>query len=673
MLKYGLIGNPNCGKTALFNCITKSTAHVGNWAGVTVEKREGIYNNITIVDLPGIYSLSPYTPEEVIVRNFVINDTPNLIINIIDATNIERNLYLTTQLLELDCPIVIALNMIDIVEKNGDKIDIKSLEDILKIPVIPISALNGQGIDILMERAYKEVYKKRDGQTVILDSYIKDAIIEIENIIKEKNISNPLFNSIKILEKDFIAMKYVEDESHRIFKIINKVSKNDKYNDFEAIIADLRYKYITKYCSQIFIKNLDNQKTNISDNVDKFLTNKYFGIPIFILFMFIIFHFTFSSSFFGTNIPSPGVFLKIWTEGGINYITNRIAYLLEILKVSNWIFNLIIDGIIGGVGAVVSFIPQMLCLFLFLSILEDSGYMSRVAFIMDRLLRSFGLSGRSFIPLLMGFGCSVPAIMGTRILENEKTKKITMLIIPFFSCGAKLPIYAIFTAAVFPYNSDIIIFLIYILGIIVSCIFAALLNKFIFKDIKSSFIMELPKYHIPKLNSLLIVLSEKLKGYIVKAGTTILIASVIIWFLSNFSFSIKLVETNSSNSIMGILSKSLVPIFKPLGFAQGEEGWKNIAAIMSGLVAKEAVISTLGVLYLAEGNLLINTIKNFFNPASAASFMTFNLLFIPCIAAVSTFKAEINSKKWFIFAILFWSFTAWIVSFLIYNFIIIFY
>lgn len=681
-----MVGNPNCGKTALFNELTGSTAHVGNWAGVTVDRKEGFYKRqgketITIVDLPGIYSLSPYTPEEVIARNFIVQDTPDLIINIIDATNIQRNLYLTTQLLEMDCPLIIALNMMDLVEKRGDQLDIEGFSNLLGVPVVPISALNGTGADSLMDAAYLAAKKKRKGYSVLQDSYIKAAIIEMEELLKAHEVRHVVFHAVKLLEADVLTLSHPQLQEHKqeIQSILNKIEEEDKYNDVEAIVADLRYRYITKYCSMLVQRRHKPGELTPSDKVDQILTNRFLGLPIFLLFMFLIFHFTFSESLFGIQgLASPGILLKGWAESIVAWIGGTVSNWLITAGASQWVLGLVVDGVISGVGAVLSFVPQILCLFLFLSILEDSGYMARAAFIMDKLLRKFGLSGRAFLPLLMGFGCSVPAIMGARTLEHERDRKITMLIIPFFSCGAKLPIYAMFTAALFSENSEFIIFGIYLVGVITAVIAAILLKKLLFEHDMAPFIMELPAYHMPRAHSLMILLWEKLKGYVIKAGTVILASTIVIWFFSNFSPSLRMVGSTSSESILGAFGSILVPLFRPLGFASGSDGWKAVVAIITGFIAKEAVVSTLGVLYNpsvagdvleagAAKQALLAAVAATFSPMAAISFMVFNLLCVPCIAAVSAFRAEANSTRWLAFAVAFWLGTAWIISFIIYR------
>lgn len=682
---FGLVGNPNCGKTALFNRLTGSTAHVGNWAGVTVDRKEGVYHYIegkeaNIVDLPGIYSLSPYTPEEIIARNYIVQDTPELIINVIDATNLERNLYLTTQILEMDCPVVIALNMMDLVEKAGDTIDIAGLSTLLGVPIVPISVLKGEGINQLMETAMDTAKKPRQGKSVLVQSKIGKAITEMEQILCQYHQKHVVFHAVKMLESDPLTMENPQLSEHKekVKGILHQMEKGDKYHDVEAIVADLRYTFITEHCAPLVTKKRKNGDTNFSNQWDRLLTNRYLGIPIFLIFMFFVFHITFSETLFGMEgVKAPGVWLKGLAESGVGGLSHGVSILLAKAGASHWIHGLIVEGAMGGVGAVLSFVPQILCLFFFLSILEDSGYMARAAFLMDRLLRHFGLSGRAFLPLLMGFGCSVPAILSTRTLERERDRKITILMIPFFSCGAKLPMYAIFAAALFPKNGDKMVFMMYLIGILVAAVSAIILNKLVFRGETAPFLMELPAYHIPQLRSLTLLLWEKLKSYVVRAGTLILASTIFIWFLSNVSFHLELVES-PSDSMLGVIGTALVPFFRPLGFVSGNDGWKAIVAIMAGFIAKEAVVSTLGVLYPSSvgGDIwgseeakdaFLLTIAATFTPMAAISFMTFHLLCTPCVAAVSAVRAEMDSWKWTLFAICFWMGTAWIVSFLIFQ------
>lgn len=685
VLHFGLAGNPNCGKTTLFNQLTGSNAHVGNWPGVTVDRKEGLYKGntsleINVIDLPGIYSLSPYTPEEKIARNFIIEHTPDLIIDIVDATNIERNLYLTTQLLEADCPIVIGLNMMDLAEKEGDQIDVQGLSDILGVPVVPISAVKGTGTEELMKAAVEAVQKGRNGKSVLVKSKIGRELKQAITILENADIRHPVFHAVRLLEGDPMTMEdpVVNCFEQEILPLRESCLKEDAYGDIEAMIADLRYCFITEQCVPLIIKKRQRGELSPSEKIDRLLTHKYLGIPIFFLFMFIVFHFTFSQSFLGIDgIPSPGVFFQELAKLAVDWISNMANITLAVASAPDWAYGLVVDGMIGGVGAVLSFVPQILCLFLFLSILEDSGYMARAAFIMDRLLRNFGLSGRAFLPLLMGFGCSVPAIMASRTLENETDRRITVMIIPYMSCGAKLPIYAMFAAALFQQNSDVVIFGMYFIGIIVAIVAAIALKSTILKADPAPFILELPAYHLPGLKTLSILLWEKLKDYIVRAGTLILASTIVIWFLSNFNFSLQMVEANSSGSILGVLGSVLVPLFRPLGFVSGNDGWRAIVAILTGLIAKEAVVSTMGVLYTSAGGdvlsseaareALLVTVAAAFTPLAALSFMAFNLLCVPCIAAVSAMRAEMKSAKWTCIAISFWIFTAWIVSFIIFQ------
>lgn len=679
MFHFGLAGNPNCGKTTLFNQLTGSNAHVGNWPGVTVDRKEGLYQNnskeeIYIIDLPGIYSLSPYTPEEIIARNFLIENTPDLILNIIDATNLERNLYLTTQLLEIDCPLVIALNMMDLAEKNGILIDCNCLSHQLGVPVIPISAAKGEGTETLMEKAIEEAKKTRKGTSLSLSFKIEKELKQTIQILEQASLRHSAFLSVKLLESDPISTKNFSYPHllEKIELIRDKILAKDKYGDMEALIADSRYQYITEYCISCVRKKQGNKTPDFSAQVDKLFTHPVFGIPLFFIFLFFVFHFTFSKNFFGfSQCPSPGVWLQLIMEQSIAFLSIKIEFWLENWGVSAWLLALFTDGILHGVGTVLSFVPQILCLFLFLSILEDSGYMARAAFLMDKILRYFGLSGKAFLPLLMGFGCSVPAIMASRTLESDHDRRIAMMITPYLSCGAKLPIYALFASALFSENPDRVIFGMYFIGIITAGTCAIILNRTVLKSKPSPFILELPAYHFPSIKSLSLLLWDKLKDYVFRAGTLILASTILIWILSNFSFSFHLVEANSSQSILGVLGSLLTPFFRPLGFIHGNDGWKPIVAILSGLVAKEAVVSTLGVLSSPGGEItqqaLLVSVASSFSPLSALSFMVFNLLCIPCIAAVSAMHTEMKSLLWTCLTLLFWACTAWCICFLIYQ------
>ncbi len=683
-LKFALAGNPNSGKTTLFNELTGSTAHVGNWPGVTVDRKEGRCKvgsqTVEIIDLPGIYSLSPYTQEEVITRNYIVDESPDLIINIVDATNLERNLYLTTQLLETDIPMIVALNMMDQVEKNGDRIDTPALEKALGVPVMPVSALKGTGVKALLERALTVAAEPRRGGTVLSGTEVAGQLSAIIKAVEAAGLKHPVFQAVKLLENDPLPAASASSLAlGEIDAARQAAAKACGADDFEAWIADRRYRHITGHYAQALKKKKEGAGSlTRSDKVDKLLTNRLLGIPVFLLFMFLVFHLTFGESLFGTGLPSPGVWLQGLTEELVGWLGGLIESLLTALNASDWAFGLLVDGIIGGVGAVLSFVPQIMLLFLFLSILEDSGYMARAAFIMDRLLRRFGLSGRAFLPMLMGFGCSVPALMAARTLPNEKDRRLTMMLVPFMSCGAKLPIYSVFAAALFAQSSDLVVFAIYMAGLLIAILSGIVLKKTVMKNEASPFIMELPAYHLPRLKNLALHLWEKLKGYVVRAGTVILAATIVIWFLSNFNFRLQMVDPDSAESILGVIGNGIRFLFLPLGFASGSDGWKAVVAILTGFIAKEAVISTLGVLYNpgiggdaledeGAGTALAAAITATFSPLAAVSFMVFNLLNVPCMAAVATLRSEMGSSKWTWFTIGFWFVTAWVVSFLVFN------
>lgn len=677
-MKVALVGNPNSGKTTLFNDLTGSSAKVGNWPGVTVDKKEGKYKKASvpmdIIDLPGIYSLSPYTLEEVIARDFIVNETPDVIINIVDATNIERNLYLTTQILETDIPVVVALNMMDLVAKNKDEIDVKALAKQLGVSVVEISALRGTNVKTLMNEV-SVATQKRTPLNLFKGTSLENTYNALYDLFVSKGFVQPAFKASKVIENDEKMMQSEEIKS--LLSDIKDIMKVDE--DSEAVVANLRYEFIARELGNTIVKGKRSEELTTSDKIDKVLTSRILGLPIFVLIMWLIFHCTFSEDFFWTGLPSLGVYLQGLTEVPIEWLSGVFEGILTNMGASEWVFGLVINGIIGGVGAVLSFIPQILVIFLFLSILEDSGYMARVAFIMDRVLRKFGLSGKAFLPLLTGFGCSVPAIMGARTLEGERERKLTMMLVPYMSCGAKAPIWALFAASVFSEYGDWMTFGIYMLGIVVAVISAIILKKFVFKGETSPFIMELPAYHFPRLKNLLLHLWEKLKGYVVRAGTVILAATIVLWFLANFDFTLSMVDENGADSILGVVANSIKFIFEPLGFASGEHGWRAVVAILTGLIAKEAVVSTMGVLYTGlesdedfmgeddASNALLATVAATFSPLAALSFMAFNLLSVPCMAAVGALRAEMNDRKLFWFTIGFWIVSAWIISFLIYN------
>ncbi len=715
MIKFALAGNPNCGKTTLFNSLTGSTAHVGNWPGVTVDKKEGVYKKcaepISIVDLPGIYSLSPYTPEEVISRNYILDEKPDCIINIIDATNLERNLYLTTQIMEIDVPIVIALNMMDAVEKNGDKIDPAKLEEKIGLPVVAISALKENGLDVLMQRAYEVSKQTRAGSTVMSASPVMHLIRDCKIALEGQKVDNALFHAIKLVELDEIEVQ-MHPDSAKMVEEFKQTFEDDTFgSDFEAIVADSRYKYISKNYSTVVVKNKNGERERISrsDRADRVLTHKIWGIPIFLLILFAIFHLTFSENFlfigyglpegwtsldgtvaaglFGEGgIAAPGVFLQNLLGLATDAITNGIRTAMENGAVAQWATGFICDGILGGLFSVLSFLPQILLLFLFFSILEDSGYMARVAFILDRIFRKFGLSGRAFMPMIMGFGCSVPAIVNTRTLADQNERTATLRVIPFFSCGAKLPILTAVAGGILSLaninNADIITYSMYLLGIVVAICAILLMRHTTMKGDVPPFIMELPAYHAPQFKNLMLHLWDKLKHFIKKAFTIILVSTIVIWFFSHFSWNWHyLPDAEMNNSILANLGQLIQPLFTPLGFGSqlGAFGWVFAVAAITGLIAKENVIATFGTLaacvvsgFVADEAMEgVDAIQALIGATGVGipaliSFIAFNLLTIPCFAAVATAKAESPSKSSFRWTLLFWVATSYIVGSMIY-------
>ena len=673
-LSIALAGNPNCGKTTLFNEITGSKQHVGNWPGVTVEKKEGKYKKdkaMTIVDLPGIYSLSPYSAEEIVARNYIVEEKPDVLINIIDGTNIERNMYLTLQILETGIPTVVALNMMDEVESRGTKIDIDKISKALGVKVVPIVARNGKNIDILMDEV-KKVSKEKNKELNIYSKDVEDFLADIlsqinDNDNQSRNI-NPRWRSIKLLEEDPIeSEKLSSDMKNKIEPIVSKA--NAKLNgDAEGEIADQRYKFISNVVSKSVKRQVQKDGTRIettSDKIDKVLTNRIIAIPAFLVIMYGLFKITFGEGPLGIGVWLQTIVGDFW-DGPL---TETILTSIENMGASEWALSLVGDGILAGLGGVISFLPQILVLFLLMSILEDSGYMARVAFVMDKLFRRFGLSGKSFIPLLMGFGCSVPAVMASRTLENERDRKITIAITPFMSCGAKLPIYLMFAATLFAgSNQTVVVYSIYMLGLVVAVISALILSKFVFKGEASNFIMELPQYRIPTLRSVLIHAWEKVKGFVIKAGTIILGSTILIWFLSNFNLG---GMCEMEDSILASIGRSIQWIFAPLGFGN----WKASVAVVTGWIAKENIVSTFGVLYGAsdaiaeaamEGSAAIPGVAAAFTKAAAFSYMAFNLLCMPCFAAVGAIKKEMGNWKDTLKTIGFQMLTAWIVAFIVY-------
>lgn len=696
-MKFALAGNPNCGKTTLFNALTGATAHVGNWAGVTVEKREGVYKKLpekaVIVDLPGIYSLSPYTPEEVISRNFILDENPDCVINIVDATNLERNLYLTTQLLEMDVPVVVALNMMDALQARGDRVNERELEKKIGVPVVSLSALKKQGIEELMKRAYETAKAPRKGYSVLQSSPVKTLLETTARSIESDGVKSPLFHAAKLIEGDEIELSLRPVEAARVAE----AKKGEE--DFEAVVADARYRYITEHFSATIEQSKRKEKLSRSDKIDKVLTHRVWGIPIFLAIMFVIFHLTFGESLFYISemsggravlnspiaidifsgmgyeglleemgeevtlaIPSPGVFLQSWMGFLTGAVVDGVGGLFESAGLRDtWYAGLVCDGVLSGLDAVCSFIPQIMLLFLFLAILEDSGYMARVAFIMDRAFRKFGLSGKAFIPLLMGFGCSVPAMMACKTLEGKEERDMTIRLSPFFSCGAKAPIWAMLSlvAVLGGLGGGVFVFLIYLLGIVVAIV-SALFMKLFSKNYEAPpFIMELPAYHRPQAGNVGAHLWEKLKHYVKKAGTIITAALIATWFLSSFSWAFWEGMVDIEDSIIASLGKVLQYFFYPCGFSQGEEGWRYTVSALLGLVAKEDVVAQMAQFGLTEETLSLSVSGIF-------AFAAYNLFTFPCFAAIAAAKSE-SSKKGFAFTMLFWFFGSYLLSALIYQ------
>ena len=708
---FALVGNQNCGKTTLFNQLTGANQHVGNFPGVTVDQKMGQIRTAAdsqVVDLPGIYSLSPYTPEEVVSRNFILDEKPDCIINIIDATNLERNLYLTTQVMEIDVPVIIALNMIDEVKKSGDTIDAAALEKKIGVPVVAISALKGEGTTELMDRAYEVAEQKREGFTVLEQSKLSHLINDVAIALRGQNIENPLFHAVKLVESDELEVAAHEPLLGMIDNFKSTFEDDIFGVDFEALIADGRYKYISKNYSTALTRNskTDKSKLTKSDKIDRVLTHRIWGIPMFLLILFAIFHLVFSENFlfigaalgkdwvslpgtafegvFGSGgINSPGAILQGLMEVLMTAITDGVAKLL--VNSPAWVTGLLCDGILGGLSAVLSFIPQILLLLMLFSILEDTGYMARVAFILDRILRRFGLSGRAFMPMIMGFGCSVPAMINTRTLADENERVATVRVIPFFSCGAKLPILtAISGGIVMSFgigNADIITYSMYVVGILTAILTVILMKTTTMRGEAAPFIMELPNYRLPQFKSLMLLMWDKAKHFIQKAFTIILASTIIIWFISHFSFDWKFLEDNQmNNSILAGFGKLIQPLFTPLGFGSqlNEWGWVFIVSAITGLIAKENVVATFGTLAaciganvaggaaegIAETALMISA-SGITIPALIA-FIAFNMTTIPCMAAVATAKAEMPNKKKFKWTLVFWICTSYIVGTIIY-------
>lgn len=660
-IKIGLAGNPNCGKTTLFNLLTGSNQYVGNWSGVTVESEEGIlknHNNITITDLPGIYSLSPYSPEEVVARNYLVNEKPNVIINIVDGTKLERNLYLTLQLMELGVPIVVAINMMDVVRKNGGKIYIEKLSKILGIKVVEISALKNLGIDNLINTTIQVANNKTSPPKFMkYNSNVENTLQYIESKINNNSIKEKLrYYSVKIFEKDKYILNSLNLNLETINKINSKISSCEElYNDESvALIINDRYKFVEVLLSNCYSAGI--KSSDSSNKVDNILLGKYTAIPIFVLIIFLIYYI--SVSLVG-NFTSDFITSVIFDD----LLSNNIKTFLTDINCSNILISLINEGIINGVGSVIAFVPELIALFFFLGILEDIGYMSRIAFIMDKIFRKFGLSGKSIIPLLISSGCGVPAIMSTKTIENKKQKIITVITTTNVPCSAKLQIIALISSAIFSNNFLVapIIYFSSIIFVLISSLILSNLNIITTTD--SPFIMEIPNYHLPSLTTIFTHLFQRIKAFLIKAGTVLVVACIIIWLLSNFGFAngkfTYLNGENQNNSLMCYFSASISNLFYPLGF----NNWQCIGATFSGIFAKENIVSSLNV-FMNSNETIKSVLPTY---SSAISFLVFNLLNSPCIASIIAMKKELVSKKLFIFALLYQNIFAYIISFIIYQ------
>ena len=659
LLSFALVGNQNCGKTTLFNQLTGSNQHVGNFPGVTVDKKTGAIKNrenTEVTDLPGIYSMSPYTSEEIVSRNFVLNEKPKAIINIVDATNIERNLYLTMQLLEMNVPMVIALNMMDELIGNKGAIDINKMESMLGVPVVPISAAKNQGVQELINHAMHIAQFQE--KPVQQDFCSKDdhggaihrAIHTVESIIEDHAEKEGLpvrFCATKVIEGDTLIIKQLELDQNELEMIEHVVvqMENEGKMDRSAAIADMRFDFIERVCEQTVKKPQESKERRRSEKLDKVLTGKWTAIPCFILIMAAVFYLTF-------NVI--GAFLQTVLEIGIEKLTILISNLMNMANVNETIQNLVIEGIFGGVGSVLSFLPIVVTLFFFLSILEDSGYIARVAFFMDKLLRKIGLSGKSIVSMLIGFGCTVPAVMSTRTLPSRRDRRMTIPLTPFMSCTAKLPIYAFFVSAFFPDKGGIIMTGLYFLGIVVGILVALVFKSTIFKGEAVPFVMELPNYRMPGMKNVVQLLWEKAKDFITKAFTIILLATIVVWFLQSFDFRLNLV-TDSSESIMAKISSLIAPIFRPIGLGD----WRIVTSFISGFMAKESVVSTMEILF--GTGITVALTKQ-----AAISMLVFSLLYTPCVAAIAAIKRELGAK-WAVTVVFFQCAIAWLFSLIVYH------
>ncbi len=659
---FALAGNQNCGKTTLFNALTGSNQHVGNFPGVTVDQKAGVIKGTDhqVVDLPGIYSIRPYTQEEIVTRDFILKSRPDAIINIVDATNMERNLYLTLQLLTLQVPTVIALNMMDELVGNGGSVDVQKMSEALGVPVVPISAAKNQGItelvDTLIDTASRRVTPKV--QDFCPEGPVHRCIHAVCHIIEDHaqrvNIARR-FCAMKLIEGEqdfFDALELSQNEKELIEHTVIEM-EHETSLDRNAALADMRYNFIEKVCGECVVKAKESREHRRSMQIDKVLTHRIFAIPLFIAIMGLVFFLTF-------NVV--GAFLSNVMSYAIDGLTLLADRALTAYGINPVVHSLVIDGIFAGVGSVVSFLPLIVTLFFFLSILEDSGYMARVAFVMDKLLRKIGLSGRSFVPMLVGFGCSVPAIMATRTLSSNRDRKMTILLTPFMSCSAKIPIYTLFAAAFFPGHELLVMLALYFGGILVGILVALVLKNTAFKGNPVPFVMELPNYRFPSAKSVVLLMWEKAKDFLTRAFTVIFMATVIIWFMQTFDTRLNVVE-NSADSILAALGRLVSPIFAPLGFGD----WRMVTALVSGFTAKEAVVSTFDVILGVSTEQLGIALHSLFTTASAASFLAFCLLYTPCVAAVSTIKTELKSG-WKTVGIVFAQcLVAWLAAFMVYH------
>ena len=676
-IKIALAGNPNCGKTTMFNALTGANQYVGNWPGVTVEKKEGKLKSkktkeeVIVTDLPGIYSMSPYTLEEVVSRDYVLKENPDVIIDLVDATNIERNLYLTTQLIETGVPVVIALNMADLLAKRGIKIDVKRLSMLLDCPIVETSALKGEGLDKLIDEAVKVAKKSEiDLPKDIFSEELEGAVAEVKSVLP---------SSVSEEKKRWYAVKFLENDSKVVesmklsgaaaqtVEAQSKALEKKHDDDMESIVTDERYKFIQKIVSTTVQKG--KEKLTTSDKIDRIVTNRFLGIPIFMLVMWIVYY---------VSVTTVGTFVTDWTNDVfVVAIQDAATSALSAIGAGDMVMGLVVDGIIGGLGAVLGFVPQMAILFLFLSILEDCGYMVRIAFVMDRVFRHFGLSGKSFIPLLISSGCGIPGIMASKTIEQDNDRRLTIMTATFIPCGAKLPVIAlmggVISGEVAGYQeSSFIAPLMYFIGIVAVLVAAIILKKTKpFSGKPAPFVMELPQYHIPQAKTVLLHVWERLKGFIIKAGTILFLACVVMWFLGGFGFvdgSFGMVE-DSADSLMAMIGGVIAPLFAPLGFGE----WQPVAASISGFTAKEAIVSTMGVLANVSGdtedavNVAAGVASWFPSSIAAFTFLMFNLLDSPCLAAIATMAQQMQSRKWFWFAILFQNIFAYIVCLCVYQ------